>query len=90
MTKKIIKLKDETDWAFDFGVYAVNRDSRMFENTSWTKGLEAEIYDSNEEDFDENRVADALAEVFDDERGDYEYALYDGMHRLVGFVYRVD
>ena len=88
MTKKIIKLKDETDWAFDFGVFAINRDTRMFENTSWTKGMEVEIYNPEEEDFDENLVADALAEVFDDERGDYEYTLYDGMHQLVGFAYR--
>ena len=89
MTKKVIILKKETDWATEFGAYAVNRDSRLFENTSCTTGMKLELYDSKEEDFDENEVANALARVFSDERIDYEYALYDTQHHLIGFAYYI-
>lgn len=86
MAKFTIKLGRETDWYFtnNYHLYAVNRDTRMFENTSYTEGLVMELYT----DTDENDVANALAEVFNDWRGDYEFALYNEKHELVGFVYR--
>lgn len=77
--------KEETDWMQDYGVYAVNRDTRIFENCSAVKGFTIELYWG----VDENRVADRLAEVID-EYGDYDYCLYTPLHELVGFVYRTE
>lgn len=77
--------KEETDWMQDYGVYAVNRDTRIFENCSAVKGFTIELYWG----VDENRVADRLAEVID-EYGDYDYCLYSQIHELVGFVYRTE
>ncbi len=86
MAKHIIRLGQETDWWYtnNMNLYAQNRDTRMFENTSYTEGLVLELYT----DTDENDVAEALAEVFNDERGDYEFVVYNSRHELVGFVYR--
>lgn len=75
-------LNNETDWATEFGAYAVNRDTRIFENTSFTEGMFVEIF----EDADENDVANKLGERLRDGL-EYEYALYDGSHRLIGFAY---
>jgi hypothetical protein len=77
--------KTETDWMQDYGVYAVNRDSRLFENSSEVSGYTIELYWG----CDENEVANRLAEVID-EFGDYDYCLYSQMHELVGFVYRTE
>ena len=81
MENKIIKLASETDWATEYGVYAINRCTRIFENTSWTEGLTMVLFT----DTDENDVSAKLTL----NRGlDYEFALYDDEHHLVGYVYR--
>jgi hypothetical protein len=84
MGKRIIKLGEETDWWFtnNRNLYAVNRDTRMFENTSYTQGMVMELY----RDEDENDVANALGARLRDCR-EYEFVIYDASHRLVGFVY---
>ena len=82
-TDTIGKNGREVDWATEYGCYAVNRDSRIFENTSYLDDATIEVFT----DTDENDVANALAERL--HKGlDYDYALYDGQHRLVGFAYR--
>jgi hypothetical protein len=73
----------EVDWATEYVCYAVNRDSRIFENTSYLDNFTIEVFT----DTDENDVANALGERLSDGL-DYDYALYDGQHRLVGFAYR--
>lgn len=85
MKVKKINLKDRTDWMAKFGVYAQNRDSRMFENESDTTCMTALIFDTD----DENEVADELGDFLRD-GNDYEYVLYDGERRLCGFVYYKD
>lgn len=84
MGKRIIKLGEETDWWFtnNRNLYAVNRDTRMFENTSYTQGMVMELY----RDEDENDVANALGARLRDGK-EYEFVIYDASHRLVGFVY---
>lgn len=84
MKMQKIHLGEYTDWANKYGVYAQNRDSRMFENESYTAGMAMAIYDE-----DENDVANELGKFLADGR-DYEYVLYDGQHRLCGFVYYDD
>ena len=79
---KRIAIFEETDWASEFGVYAINRDSRLVENTSAVQGITIEIY----EDKDESEVSDLLAQRLR-EGLDYDYALYDGQLHLVGFAY---
>ena len=73
------------DWMTEYGCYAVNRDSRLFENASFLSDTTVEVFT----DTDENDVANALGERLYDGL-DYDYALYDGQHRLVGFAYRND
>lgn len=73
---------DEIDWAQEFGVYALNRDTRLFENCSGVPGITVEIF----KDMDESYVSDMLAARLRDGL-DYDYALYDGLHFLVGFAY---
>lgn len=84
MGKRIIKLGQETDWWFtnNRNLYAQNRDTRMFENTSYTEGMVMELYTNT----DENDVANALGERLRDGY-DYEFAIYNSRHELVGFVY---
>jgi hypothetical protein len=82
--RHIIKLKNETDWATEYGVYAINRDTRIFENTSWTEGLRMVFFT----DTDENDVSTDLARTLLWQGLDYEFAIYDGEHHLVGYVYR--
>lgn len=79
-----IYLKEETDWYFDDGrrLYAQNRDTRMFENTSWTEGLVMVLF----KDTDENDVANELGKRLREGK-DYEFALYNSQHELVGYVY---
>jgi hypothetical protein len=72
----------EVDWMQSYGCYAVNRDSRLFENCSDLRDYIVERYF----DTDENEVADALAKRSRD-YDDIEYALYDAQHYLVGFAY---
>lgn len=87
MAKHIIKLGQETDWWFtnNMNFYAQNRDTRMFENTSYTQGMVMELYTNT----DENEVADALGDRLRDGY-DYEFVIYNSRHELVGFVYYRD
>lgn len=87
MAKQIIKLGQETDWWYtnDMHLYAQNRDTRMFENTSYTEGMVLELYT----DTDENDVANALGKHLWDGK-EYEFALYNSKHELVGFAYYED
>lgn len=84
-SQKLVITADEIDWWRDFGVYAVNRDTRIFENCSAVKGFVVERFYNT----DENRVSDKLAEVID-KYGDYDYCLYNDIHELVGFAYRTE
>lgn len=79
--KKFIET-EETDWMKDFGVLAINRISRIFENTSSVKGNVIEIYYG----LDENQVSNVLGQ-FLEIGADYEYALYTPKHELCGFCY---
>lgn len=78
--------KPEYDWQTELGVYARNRDSRLFENTSAVQGMTVVLF----EDADENDVANALADdlhnnvIWDSE----DYTLYNKYHELVGYCYR--
>lgn len=87
MAKQIIKLGQETDWWFtnDYKLHAQNRDSRIFENTSYTEGMVMELYT----DTDENDVANALGDYLWSGK-EYEYVLYNEKYELVGFVYYTD
>lgn len=80
-----VRLLEETDWAFEYGVYAINRDSRIFENISCTEGMTMELYKG----FDEGDVSRMLADRLMS-GGDNEYTLYNDKHELVGFVYYTD
>ena len=79
--KDIIR-KEETDWMTEYGVYAINRDSRLVENTSAVQNFTIELYSGE----DESEVSDRLAQRLHD-GDDYDYALYAKDLRLVGFVY---
>ena len=72
----------EVDWMTEYGCFAVNRDSRLFENTSFLNNATIEVF----VDTDENDVANALGKRLWDDL-EYEYALYDKQLRLVGFAY---
>ena len=72
----------EVDWMTEYGCFAVNRDSRLFENTSFLNNATIEVF----VDTDENDVANALGKMLWDGL-EYEYALYDKQLRLVGFAY---
>jgi len=90
--KQIIKLGDETDWYYTEGrrLYAQNRDTRLFENTSWTKGMTMVLFDDKVKDFDPTDVSNDLAKNILHEGYDYEFVLYNGQHDLVGYVYYED
>ena len=76
------ELNPHTNWAQEFEVFAINRDSRMFEFISDTQFMTIELFEDADEDF----VSDALASFLCD-GGDYEFVLYNRNHELVGFVY---
>lgn len=84
MAKKIIKLGQETDWWFtnNYNLYAQNRDTRIFENTSYTEGMVMELYTDTDEGDVSNELGRRLREG-----NDYEFALYNNKHDLVGFAY---
>ena len=84
MAKHIIRLGQETDWWFtnNYHLHAQNRDTRMFENTSYTEGMVMELYTNT----DENDVSNALGKRLWD-GNEYEFALYNESHELVGFAY---
>jgi hypothetical protein len=83
MAKKIIKLGQETDWATAFGLYAMNDATKLFENTSWTEGLVAEVYDTDSND----EVSDHLDARIYKEKKNIVFLLYTPDHFLAGFVY---
>ena len=83
MAKKIIKLGQETDWATAFGLYAMNDATKLFENTSWTEGLVAEVYDTDSND----EVSDHLDARIYKEKKSIVFLLYTTDHFLAGFVY---
>ena len=72
----------EVDWMTEYGCYAVNRDTRLFENTSFLNNATIEVFT----DTDENDVANTLGKRLW-EGLEYEYALYDKQLHLVGFAY---
>ena len=84
MAKHIIKLGQETDWWFtnNMNLYAQNRDTRMFENTSYTEGMVLELYTDTDEGDVSNELGRRLREG-----NDYEFAIYNSKHELVGFAY---
>lgn len=84
MAKHIIKLGQETDWWFtnNMNLYAQNRDTRMFENTSYTEGMVMELYTDTDESDVSNELGRRLREG-----NDYEFAIYNSKHELVGFAY---
>ena len=83
MAKKIITLGNETDWATAFGLYAMNDATKLFENTSYTEGLVAEVYDTNSDD----EVSDCLETRIYKEKKNIVFLLYTPDHFLAGFVY---
>lgn len=83
MAKKIITLGNETDWATAFGLYAMNDATKLFENTSWTEGLVAEVYDTNSDD----EVSNCLDTRIYKEKKNIVFLLYTPDHFLAGFVY---
>lgn len=85
-TKETIK-SYQTNWMNDYGVFALNRDSRIFEKVSNVKGQIIELYYG----VDQNEVSNELVKHIDSfEEGDYNYTLYNFKHELVGFVYSIE
>lgn len=82
MDKKVIKLENETDWGTKFGLYAMNDATKLFENTSWTEGMIAEIFNTNEDDAASDRF-----DEFKSKGGSAEFLLYDSEHYFAGFAY---
>ncbi len=82
MDKKIYKLGRETDWGTKFGLYAMNDATKLFENTSWTEGMVAEVFETNEDDAASDRL-----DEFKSKGRSVEFLLYDCEHYLAGFVY---
>jgi len=80
MTK--ILLNDETDWytAFDTRTFALNTSTFLFENTSWTEGLFAFIYDDKDTMFDESDVSIVVREKKP------MFLLYNTRNELIGYV----
>ena len=85
MEKQTFKLDEITDWATRFDLYALNDATKLFENTSYTDGLIAEIFETGEDDI----VSDQLDE-FKSAGGIVAFLLYDSQHFLAGFVYEMD
>lgn len=79
---KQVITKQEVDWATEYGVYAINRDTRLVENTSGVTGITVEIFYG----LDEGEVSDRLAERLRNGL-DYDYTLYDSSLHLVGYAY---
>lgn len=86
-----VQMGEDVDWMSRFGVYARNRDTRMFENvTEFAVNSKVVLYDWQRDDFDENAVANDLANAITNDMWDGEdYTLYNCKHELVGFVYQV-
>jgi hypothetical protein len=87
MRQKLTFNQNEIDWAMAFSAYALNRDTRIFENCSYAEHLVVEIWDDKDARFDENDVSTALADERLREGYDYDFTLYNTEHRLIGFAY---
>lgn len=72
----------EVDWWLEYHAYAVNRDSRLFENSSPSCNLVVEVFPST----DENEVANILGKRLWEGK-EYDYALYNEQHEFIGFAY---
>ena len=74
--------KEEVDWLFEYGVYAINRNTNLFENTSGVPGITIEIFWG----LDEGEVSARLTERLNNGL-DCDYALYSKGHALMGYAY---
>lgn len=85
-----IQMGEEVDWITKFGVYARNRDSRIYENTTkFPYNAIVVIYDWHNNSYDENDVANDLANAVNYAMWDGEdYTLYNEQHQLVGYVFQ--
>ncbi len=81
-----VKLSEETDWSSTFGLYAMNKSTMLYENTSYTEDMYAIMFDNNDIIFDESNVSDIVLN-WDDKQGTIEYLLYTFNRFLVGYVY---
>lgn len=81
-----VKLNEETDWSSIFGLYAMNRSTMLYENTSYTEDMYAVMFDNDDIMFDESNVSDIVLN-WDDKQGTIEYLLYTFNRFLVGYVY---
>lgn len=84
-TKRVEKYVEdgEVDWGTEFGVYGVNRDTRICENTSYLINTTIVVFDSEDPSFDECDVSNEILKM----GGREDYDLYDGQHYLVGYAY---
>lgn len=76
------ELEEETDWWYKYGIYALNRDTQMFENTSYTKNLVMYLYNGVEED----EVSAKLNKWKKVNNREEDFTLYNINRVLVGFV----
>lgn len=81
-----VRLNEETDWSSMFGLYAMNRSTMLYENTSYTEDMYAIMFDNNDIVFDETDVSNIVLN-WDDKQGTIEYLLYTFNRFLVGYVY---
>lgn len=81
-----VKLNEETHWSSMFGLYAMNKSTMLYENTSYTEDMYAIMFDNNDIIFDESNVSDIVLN-WDDKQGTIEYLLYTFNRFLVGYVY---
>lgn len=81
-----VKLNQETDWSGVFSLFAMNKSTMLYENTSYTEDMYAVIYDNDDMFFDESNVSDMVLN-WDDKQGTIEYLLYTSDRFLVGYVY---
>lgn len=85
-TEKLVG-NGEVDWGTEFGVYAINRYSRLWENTSYLTNTTIVIFNSEDPSFDESKVATDLTESLSDRYDCEDYDLYNGKHQFVGYAY---
>lgn len=81
-----VKLNQETDWSGVFSLFAMNKSTMLYENTSYTEDMYAVIYDNDDMFFDESNVSDIVLN-WDDKQGTIEFLLYTFDRFLVGYVY---
>lgn len=81
-----VKLNKETDWSRIFGLYAMNKSTMLYENTSYTEDMYAVIFDIDDKFFDEGNVSDMVLN-WDDKQGTIEFLLYTDDRFLLGYVY---